>query len=104
MKFSPELDLARSLNLERLVLSQLNPLQVCAPPVVNNFAAVARRFQLAYCYTIMENNKRLGIPSAHIDGSKYTDNTTLDVFFPFDPYLLQRYVTVMMLQIKSKNF
>ncbi|XP_071550858.1 RNA polymerase I-specific transcription initiation factor RRN3 isoform X2 [Panulirus ornatus] len=87
---SKKLDLARSLNLERLVLSQLNPLQVCAPPIVNNFAAIARRFQLAYCYTIMENNKRLGIPSGPMDESKCIVQTTLDMFFPFDPYLLQR--------------
>ncbi|XP_069956784.1 RNA polymerase I-specific transcription initiation factor RRN3 isoform X2 [Cherax quadricarinatus] len=87
---SKRLELARKLNLERLVMNQLNPLRMCAAPIVNNFAVVARRFQLAYCYTIMENNKRLGIPSAHVDGGKYTGNMTLDMFFPFDPYLLQR--------------
>ncbi|KAK3855289.1 hypothetical protein Pcinc_038298 [Petrolisthes cinctipes] len=82
------LELARNLNLERLVLSQLNPLRVCAAPIVNNFAAVTRRFQLAYCYTIMENNKRLNLPTAQSD--KHNVKTTLDVFFPFDPYLLLR--------------
>ncbi|KAG0712994.1 RNA polymerase I-specific transcription initiation factor RRN3 [Chionoecetes opilio] len=86
---SKKLALARSLNLERLVLSQLNPLRMCAAPIVNNFAAVARRYQLAYCYTIMENNKRLQIPSACGD-EKASGSMTLDMFFPFDPYLLVR--------------
>ncbi|XP_045607700.2 RNA polymerase I-specific transcription initiation factor RRN3 [Procambarus clarkii] len=81
---------ARSLNLERLVMSQLNPLRVCASPVVSNFASVTRHFQLAYCYTVMENNKRLRGPSARWDGGKFIGNSTLDMFFPFDPYLLHR--------------
>lgn len=85
-----KLEMARSLNLERLVHSQLNPLKVCAPPIVSNFAAVTRRFQLAYCYTILENNKRMNIPSAHMNGSRHLYSSTLDMFFPFDPYLLQR--------------
>lgn len=83
------LALARSLNLERLVMCQLNPLRVCASPIVSNFAAVTRRFQLAYCYTVMENNKRLQIPSASSEG-RVSSNTTLEMFFPFDPYLLIR--------------
>ncbi|KAG7158707.1 RNA polymerase I-specific transcription initiation factor RRN3-like [Homarus americanus] len=89
-KDSKRLALARSLNLERLVMSQLNPLRICAPPVVSNFAAVTRRFQLAYCYTIMENNKRFGIPAASVDEHRCAGNTTLNMLFPFDPYLLQR--------------
>lgn len=84
-----KLALAQSLNLERLVLSPLNPLRMCAAPIVSNFAAVARRFQLAYCYTIMENNKRLEIPSSCIS-EKTLGSTSLDMFFPFDPYLLVR--------------
>ncbi|KAK8398887.1 hypothetical protein O3P69_004169 [Scylla paramamosain] len=86
---SKKLALAQSLNLERLVLSPLNPLRMCAAPIVSNFAAVTRRFQLAYCYTIMENNKRLQIPSSSID-EKTLGSTSLDMFFPFDPYLLVR--------------
>ena len=48
----------RSLNYERMVTSQLNPLRFCLPAVVQNFANVARHYQLAYCYTVIERNNR----------------------------------------------
>lgn len=98
-----ELALAQSLNLERLVLSTLNPLRLCAAPIVSNFAAVTRRFQLAYCYTIMENNKRLQIPSSCIN-EKTLGNASLDMFFPFDPYLLVRYVYIKKMERVSVTF
>ncbi|XP_076035704.1 RNA polymerase I-specific transcription initiation factor RRN3 homolog Tif-IA isoform X2 [Oratosquilla oratoria] len=87
-----KLSFARVLNLERLVLSKLNPLRICAPAIVSNFAAVTRRFQLAYCSTILENNKRMTLPSVSSSGgcSEQGRRTHLDMFFPFDPYLLQR--------------
>ncbi|XP_037089572.1 RNA polymerase I-specific transcription initiation factor RRN3-like [Pollicipes pollicipes] len=52
----------RSLNYERMVTSQLNPLRFCLPAVVKNFANVARHYQLAYCYTVIERNNRVQIP------------------------------------------
>lgn len=83
------LSLARSLNFDRIIHSKLNPLNVCAPAVVNNFAAVAHHFQVVYCYSVIENNKRLQIPVARVD--EYLEPVTvLESFFPFDPYLLNR--------------
>ncbi len=52
----------RSLNLSTLVTSHLNPLRVCLTPVVRNFAAVARRYQLVYCDSIVERNNRINLP------------------------------------------
>jgi len=85
-----KLELAKSLNLGHLVNSKLNPLRMCTPAVVSNFASITRHYDLVYCYTIMENNKRntAALPSASVNGSTTTDS--LEMFFPFDPYLLLR--------------
>lgn len=88
------LDLARSLNLEHLVFSKLNPLAVCTASIVSNFAAVTRHYQLAYCYAIIENNRRNTLPVSADVGLGRLQATALvgitqDLFFPFDPYLLQ---------------
>ncbi|KAK7082364.1 hypothetical protein SK128_024811 [Halocaridina rubra] len=84
------LAMARSLNLERFVHSRLNPLNICSPPIVKNFVAVAHHFQIAYCHTVMERNKRLGIPAARTDAYVEVKPAVLESLFPFDPYLLQR--------------
>ena len=36
----------RSLQFNTIVTCQLNPLRVCLPPVVKNFAALARNYQV----------------------------------------------------------
>ncbi len=86
-----------SLGLGRMVTCSLNPLKVCLPPVVKNFASIARHYQLAYCDTVIERNNRLNLPvvgslaSASVDDAK---PLLLDTLFPFDPYRL----------VKSKHF
>ncbi|XP_047017948.1 RNA polymerase I-specific transcription initiation factor RRN3 [Ictalurus punctatus] len=83
----------QSLNLERIVMSQLNPLKVCLPAVTNMFAAIMRKYQLVFCYTIIERNNRHMLPvvRSSVGGdSVCTSNNPLDTFFPFDPYLLKR--------------
>uniref|UniRef100_A0AAZ3PDF7 RRN3 homolog, RNA polymerase I transcription factor n=1 Tax=Oncorhynchus tshawytscha TaxID=74940 RepID=A0AAZ3PDF7_ONCTS len=52
----------QSLNLERIVMCQLNPLKVCLPAVTNMFAAITRKYQLVFCYTIIERNNRHVLP------------------------------------------
>ena len=52
----------RGLNLSTVVTSRLNPLRVCLPSVVANFAAVARKYQLVYCDAIIERNARINLP------------------------------------------
>ncbi|XP_077069211.1 RNA polymerase I-specific transcription initiation factor RRN3 [Siphateles boraxobius] len=82
----------QGLNLERIVMSQLNPLRVCLPAVTNMFAAITRKYQLVFCYTIIERNNRhlLPVVRSSVGGnSVYTNTNPLDTFFPFDPYLLK---------------
>ncbi|XP_048349252.1 RNA polymerase I-specific transcription initiation factor RRN3 isoform X1 [Sphaerodactylus townsendi] len=83
----------QSLNFERIVMCQLNPLKVCLPPVVNFFAAVTRKYQIAFCDTIIERNRRQVLPvvRSSIGGDTVeTITNPLDSFFPFDPYVLKR--------------
>ena len=56
-KWIPELSI-----LKRVVMSILNPLKVCSPGVVLQFARVAHQTDFIYCYSILESNKR-GSPS-----------------------------------------
>lgn len=114
-KWMPELGI-----LKRVVLSVLNPLKVCSPNVVMQFARVAHATDFIYCYTILETNKRAehgsltsrsGIthfitPPHHrqTDGSTtitmntkinpsmfiLSVNPELNTFFPFDPYRLPK--------------
>lgn len=87
------LEYMQSLNLERVVMCQLNPLKVCLPSVTSMFAAITRKYQVVFCYTIIERNNRQVLPVVHSSagGDYVTTNTNpLDSFFPFDPYLLKR--------------
>ncbi|TRY93235.1 hypothetical protein DNTS_014372 [Danionella cerebrum] len=86
------LEYLQHLNLERIVMCQLNPLRVCLPAVTNMFAAITRKYQLVFCYTIIERNNRHAVPvvRSSVGGSSLSVNTNpLDTFFPFDPYLLK---------------
>ncbi|XP_001602153.1 RNA polymerase I-specific transcription initiation factor RRN3 [Nasonia vitripennis] len=75
----------QGLNLTKIVTCRLNPLKVCQPAVVQNFAAVTRNYQLAYCYTVIERNSRSNLPVLQTT-NRFIN--WLDTFFPFDPYLL----------------
>ncbi|PSN29624.1 hypothetical protein C0J52_27788, partial [Blattella germanica] len=83
----------QNLNLTKIVTCKLNPLKVCLPVVVQNFAAVTRTYQLAYCYAVMEHNARNTLPVVHQDfkgGFHAKDTYWLETFFPFDPFVLVR--------------
>lgn len=87
------LEYLQSLNLERVVMCQLNPLKVCLPSVTSMFAAITRKYQVVFCYTIIERNNRHVLPvvrSSAGGDSVATNTNPLDSFFPFDPYLLKR--------------
>lgn len=75
------------LDLPRIVTCKLNPLKSCQSEIVHNFADVSRTYQLAYCYTIIESNSRHQLPIIHDTNSC---NYTLDSFFPFSTYTLNR--------------
>ncbi|XP_038064414.1 RNA polymerase I-specific transcription initiation factor RRN3-like [Patiria miniata] len=82
------------LNLERVVTCRLNPLRLCLPSIVNMFATLTRKYQIAYCYTVIERNNRSLHQVAKLHSSDSTSKLAatnlLDSFFPFDPYLLPR--------------
>lgn len=80
---------------------KLNPLKVCAPEIIEEFARLARQLQFLYIYPILEANKRLRL-TVHSTLS-YTTNVSretaltglhgeryhqLDAYFPFDPFHL----------------
>ncbi|KAM5227512.1 RNA polymerase I-specific transcription initiation factor RRN3 [Ctenodactylus gundi] len=83
----------QSLNFERIVMSQLNPLKICLPSVVDLFAAITNKYQLVFCYTIIERNNRQMLPvvrNTATGDSVQTCTNPLDTFFPFDPCVLKR--------------
>lgn len=82
----------QSLNLSKIVACPLNPLKFCIAPVVQNFAAVTRTYQLCYCYAIMEHNARNSQTVVYKDsnGQLVILEKCLQSYFPFDPYLLRR--------------
>ncbi|KAJ6657590.1 hypothetical protein lerEdw1_002305, partial [Lerista edwardsae] len=83
----------QKLNLERIVMCQLNPLKVCLPSIVVLFAAITRKYQVAFCDTIVEQNRRQVLPilrSSTGGDSVETCSNPLDTVFPFDPYILKR--------------
>lgn len=81
---------------------------MCQSAVVQNFAAVTRTYQLAYCYSIIEHNARNLIPVIYMNEKGGISSTSgmLEAFFPFDPYLLkksQQKIVPIYLEYKEAN-
>ncbi|KAI1394139.1 RNA polymerase I-specific transcription initiation factor RRN3 [Hypoxylon trugodes] len=87
--------------MRRNIYSKLNPLKVCSPVIVNQFAKLAHRFRFMYVYPLIEANKRLRLSQfstgAYSSGGALRDLSfdmndeswqQLGSFFPFDPYQL----------------
>ncbi|KAF9567366.1 RNA polymerase I-specific transcription initiation factor RRN3 [Agrocybe pediades] len=106
-KWMPELS-----EVKRAVASILNPLKVCSPNVVMQFARVSQATDFLYCYPWLEMNKRgdlsltMGSSTSRrstggADGADAVTlsntkilyepvNAELNTFFPFDPYRLPK--------------
>ncbi|KAF9226904.1 RNA polymerase I-specific transcription initiation factor RRN3 [Gyrodon lividus] len=90
-KWMTELDV-----VQRVIASSLNPLKVCSPNVVMQFARVAQATDFIYCYSIIEANKRseynpsFGSVPLLPRGTEEFVHAELHTFFPFDPYKLPR--------------
>jgi len=70
-------------------MCHFNPLRHCLPSVATTFADVMRTYQLAYCHTVLERNARNACQLPILYGRKDPmPEETLDIFFPFDPYIL----------------
>ncbi|KAF9886643.1 hypothetical protein FE257_011283 [Aspergillus nanangensis] len=87
------------------VHSKLNPLKVCAPVIVEQFARLTQYLNFIYVYSIIEANKRLRISSfrslavmadprfSQVERERRAGDDLghqLDAYFPFDPYQLPR--------------
>jgi len=81
-------DFLKSLNLDRVVTCRLNPLKYCAEKVVINFANISRNYQFAFCYTILERNRRSSFFELRRTG--VAPHQLIECFFPFDPFLLPK--------------
>jgi RNA polymerase I-specific transcription initiation factor RRN3 len=86
--------------LNQAIFSPLNPLRVCTPVIVEQFAKLAGAFQMFFLYSKIEENKHLpvggrsrtiqdfGLSQPDRDQSWVGDNGMLEGYFPFDPYHL----------------
>ncbi|KAH7023266.1 RNA polymerase I-specific transcription initiation factor RRN3 [Ilyonectria destructans] len=83
------------------IFGKLNPLKVCAPVIVEEFAKLAHRLNFMYVYPLVEGNKRIRLTqflsSTYSTGGALRDAGyesqdesfhQLDPYFPFDPYQL----------------
>ncbi|KFH47301.1 RNA polymerase I-specific transcription initiation factor-like protein [Hapsidospora chrysogenum ATCC 11550] len=82
------------------VFSIFNPLKVCAPVIVEEFAKLAHRLNFMYVFPLVEANKRLRLTqfmTSYATGGALRDAGyeagdeslhQLDPYFPFDPYQL----------------
>ncbi|XP_071862578.1 RNA polymerase I-specific transcription initiation factor RRN3 homolog Tif-IA [Bombus fervidus] len=77
----------QELDLAKIVTCKLNPLKACHPEIAHSFAEITRIYQLAYCYTVIENNTRNQLP---LFDSKKGTTPTVEIFSPFSSYTLQR--------------
>ncbi|KAL1603563.1 DNA independent RNA polymerase I transcription factor [Paraconiothyrium brasiliense] len=84
--------------LYKNVFSKLNPLKICAPTIVQQFARIALHLRFMYVNSLIETNKRIRLSRVVAVGSRETALTMkkgeegflLDAYFPFDPYVLPR--------------
>ncbi|PVI08211.1 RNA polymerase I-specific transcription initiation factor RRN3 [Periconia macrospinosa] len=89
--------------LRRNIFSKLNPLKICTPTIVQQFARIAHHLRFLYIFPLLETNKRVRLSravGAYSDGigvrdtaltmKKGEDGFLLDAYFPFDPYVLPR--------------
>jgi RNA polymerase I-specific transcription initiation factor RRN3 len=90
--------------VRRNIFCKLNPLRICAPNIVLQFARMAKHLRFTYVDTLIETNKRVrlsrSLASAYLNGiggretaltgKKGEEAFLMDAYFPFDPYVLPR--------------
>jgi RNA polymerase I-specific transcription initiation factor RRN3 len=90
--------------LTRNIQSSLNPLKVCSPAIVGEFAKIANHLRFLYIFSIIERNKRIrlgrmtsfpgmgewdiGRRGTALDSKTGDAHHQLEAYFPFDPYQL----------------
>lgn len=91
----------QQLDVERLIISALNPLKFCIPAVVNEFANLCSRVGMRTCGDVVNRNRMIALPTRSSVGTA----NSIDSFFPFDPYLLKAsssYISPIYRQWSSK--
>lgn len=97
--------------LARTIYSKLNPLKICAPSIVEEFARIANHLRFMYVYPLLATNKRIrlsqfSLGAGNASGGLLRDSGCgngagvedgeedtwyqLDAYFPFDPYQLPK--------------
>ncbi|KAL8948539.1 MAG: hypothetical protein Q9222_005289 [Ikaeria aurantiellina] len=89
--------------LQSHVFSKLNPLKVCSPAIVTEFARTAHHLRIVYVYHLLETNKRIRLfqysgsssysqlnRETALTAKKDEEHQRLDEYFPFDPYHLPK--------------
>ncbi|KAI6380419.1 hypothetical protein MCOR25_001614 [Pyricularia grisea] len=88
-------------SMSRIIYSKFNPLRVCSPGIVHEFADHARLLRFMYVFPLLESNKRIHL-SQFASGDYSTGGALrdtcydpydesglqLEAYFPFDPYQL----------------
>ncbi|KAH8676617.1 RNA polymerase I-specific transcription initiation factor-like protein rrn3 [Tricladium varicosporioides] len=82
--------------LHNAIYSKLNPLKICSPPIVSEFAKIANHLRFLYVYPLLETNKRIRLSQFVSKNGALRDTGNgnndswhqLDAYFPFDPYQL----------------
>ena len=88
-------------SLSQNIFSKLNPLKVCSPAIVTEFARIANHLGVVYVYHLLATNKRIRVvqfassaygPNRETALSAKSDESLqhLDAYFPFDPYHLPK--------------
>lgn len=77
----------QNLDIPKIVTCKLNPLKMCDMKIVHDFANVTSMYQLAYCFTVIENNERNRLP---VFGMKTHLPVLVPNFFPFESYTLEQ--------------
>ena len=93
--------------MHRNIYSKLNPLKVCSPDIVSEFARIAHHLRFLYVFSLIESNKRVRLAQtgSYYGSSGLTDigrretaydckkgeaHHQLEAYFPFDPYNLPK--------------
>jgi RNA polymerase I-specific transcription initiation factor RRN3 len=81
--------------MSRTIYSKLNPLKICCPSIVSEFAKIAKHLEFMLIYPLLDQNKRIRLSQftsdqgrASATGSHDDNWHQLDAYFPFDPYQL----------------
>ena len=89
-------------NLVMALNSPLNPLRICSPDIVGQFATICHRLRFLYLFPKIENNKQIRLSNSrrHVsdiasgtierDLGWVEDSGMLEAYFPFDPYRLPK--------------